>query len=299
MQKSHTKPKLSVVILSHNTKDLLVNCLKSLEKVKNEVDFETIVVDNGSTDGSIKTIRHAEFISASDWVLKLVQNDRNVGFAAGNNKARDMAGGKYVLFLNSDTQVYLNTLPVCIKYLDEHEEVGAMTCRLEMRNGKLDPDSRRSFPTPWKSFTHFSGLENIFPHSSLFSQYRYGRVPEDRIQEVDVIQGAFFLTRKKILDKVGWFDEDYFLDGEDIDLCWRIKKAGYKIIYYPKVSILHVKKGTKGKTKRSKQTVTSGINAMEVFYKKHLMQKYPALVNGLVFAGIKILRFIRLVRFVA
>lgn len=291
MKKLHTQPELSVVVLNYNTKDMLVDCLASLQKVRGEVDFEVIVVDNGSTDDSVESIRK---LSST---IKVVENKANLGFAAGNNKVKSLAKGKYILFLNTDTKVHSSTLRQVKNYMDKNTEVGALSCRLEMANGKLDPDSRRSFPTPWISFTHFSGLESLFPHSKLFSQYRFGHIPENNVQEVDVIQAAFFLTRRKILDEVGWFDEDYFLDGEDIDLCWKIKKAGYKIIYYPKVSILHLKKGTKGKTKRSKQTVTSGMDAMEIFYKKHLKQQYSFVVNWVILGSIKFLKIIRLIRF--
>ncbi len=286
------KPELSIVILNYNTKNLLVNCLESLKKVKDEVDFEIIVVDNGSTDDSVVTIKK-NYSSE----VELIESKRNLGFAAGNNLAKSQCHDDYVLFLNSDTEIYPKTLQKTVAYLRQRKNVGALTCRLEMKNGKLDPDSRRAFPTPWKSFTHFSGLGKIFPHSKLFSQYRLGHISENKLQEVEVIQAAFFLTRRKILDKVGWFDEDYFLNGEDIELCWQIKKAGYKIIYYPKVSILHIKKGSKGKTKRSKQTVVSGIEAMEIFYGKHLKQQYSPLVNLLVFTGMKVIKIIRLIKF--
>jgi GT2 family glycosyltransferase len=285
------KIKLSIIIVSYNTKELLQNCLNSLQKAEKELAFETIVVDNGSFDGS------PELVAQKYSRTKLIKVKENLGFAAGNNQARKIARGNYILFLNSDTLMKESVLPETIKYLDEHPEAGALSCRLEMPGGQLDPDSRRSFPTPWVSFTHFSGLEKLFPKSWLFAQYRYGHRPENQIQEVEVIQAAFFLTRKKLLDKLGWFDETYFLDGEDIDLCWRIYKAGYKIIYFPKKAIIHIKKGTKGKSKRSRQTVTSGMRAMEIFYKKHLLSQYPFFINWLVLLGIKVLKIIRIMRF--
>lgn len=285
--------KLSIIVLNYNTKDLLRDCLNSLKKVKSEVAFEVIVVDNGSIDQSVQMVSE-EF----SWA-KLIKNKHNLGFAAGNNRAKKLVKGKYVLFLNSDTVVKSGALKKTTDYLDKHHEVGAMTCRLEMPGGKLDPDSRRSFPTPWNALTHFSGLGSLFPHSKIFSKYRYGHIVENKIQEVDVIQAAFFLTRKDLLDEVGWFDEDYFLDGEDIDLCWRIRQKGYKIVYYPKVSIVHIKKGSKGKSKRSKQTVVSGITSMEIFYKKHLVNKYSAIVNFLVLLGVRALKLFRIIKFSA
>lgn len=293
-------PNLSIVILNYNTKDLLKDCLLSLDKVKNEVSFEVIVVDNGSTDGSQAMLKK-DF----SWV-KLVENNANLGFAVGNNKARDYCKGEDILFLNSDTIVHKGTLKKCLEYLHENEKVGALTCKTELPNGGVDKDARRSFTTPWVGLTHLVlRLDKIFPKSPIFARYWYGYIPENVTHEVDAIQGAFFLVRNKILDKVDWFDEDYFLDGEDIDLCWKIKDAGWEIIYYPEVSIIHLKGATKGKNKQVKKRAPlaerikfrmSGVTSMEIFYKKRLWKKYPLPLNLLVIAGIKCLRVIRIIK---
>lgn len=292
--KKSLRPELSVVVLNFNTKDLLADCLESLWDNKEEASLEIIVVDNGSADDSLKVIEH---FKQKKWSFTAVFNESNLGFAGGNNKAREVSSGKYVLFLNTDTKVYTGALRETLKYLKENPKVGAISCRLEMPDGKLDPDARRAFPTPWVSFTHFSGLGKLFPTSKLFGKYRYGYQRENEIQQVDVIQAAFFLTSRKILDLVNWFDEDYFLDGEDVDLCWKIKEAGYKVVYFPLVSILHIKKGSKGKSKRSRKTVLAGVNAMETFYTKHLKENYPFWVNFLVMVGIKLMKVVRLIRY--
>ncbi len=294
------KPEISIVILNYNTKGLLRDCLKSLEKVKSEANFEAIVADNGSKDGSQEMIK-----KSFKWV-KLVENNANLGFAAGNNKAKDFCEGDYVLFLNTDTIVKKGALKETLNYLKENKGVGAITCKIELVNGELDKDTRRSFPTPWVSLTHLVlGLDRIFPKSKLFARYWYGYIPDNVTHEIDVIQGAFFLTRKKILDKVGWFNEDYFLDGEDIDLCWQIKKAGWKLIYYPEVSIIHLKGATKGKNKKVKKRAPlrerlkfrmAGVNSMEIFYRKRLWDEYPLPLNLLVLAGIKCLKAVRMVK---
>jgi len=296
----NTKPNLSIIILNYNTKDLLKDCLLSLEKVRNEANFEVIVADNGSTDGSCEMLKK-DF----SWVI-LVENNANLGFAAGNNRAKDYCKGENVLLLNTDTIVPKGTLKKCLEYLHENKEVGALTCKLDLLDGGVDKDARRSFPTPWVSLTHLVlGLDKIFPKSPLFSKYWYGYIPEDTTHEVDAIQGAFFLVRKKILDKVNWLDEDYFLDGEDIDLCWKIGEAGWKIIYYPEVSIIHLKGVTKGKNKKAKKKAplaerikfrASGVTSMEIFYRKRLWNKYPLLLNLLVVAGIKFLRVLRIIK---
>ncbi len=294
------KIKLSIIILSYNTKDLLKNCLLSLERVRNEIDFEVIVPDNGSSDGSLEMLRR-DF----PWVKKVIEIGENLGFARGNNKARDYVDGEYVLFLNSDTLVYKKTLLEMVNFMDINKKVGASTCKVVLKNGRLDKDTRRSFITPWIGLTHiYLRLDRIFPKSRIFAKYWYGYIPEDQIHEVDAIQGAFFLVRKKILDEVGWFDEDYFLDGEDIDLCWKIRNAGWKIVYYPKVKIMHIKGASKGKNKnvicKSRNEILkyrlAGVNSMEIFYRKRLWSKYPLLLNILVILGIKLLKTIRIIK---
>ena len=287
---------LSIIILQYNTKDLLANCLNSLKTVKNELSFEVIVVDNGSTDGSIEAVKNK-----FGWV-KLVENGENLGFAAGNNRAKPYARGKYILFLNSDTLMEKGTLKATVEYLKANKDAGALTCKLVLANGELDKDARRSFPTPWVSFTHLVlHLDKMFPTSPLFSKYWYGYISPEKTHEVDAIQGAYLLAEKGLLDKLGWFDEDYYLDGEDIDLCWRIKELGLKIIYYPKVSIIHLKGASKGK-KEAKKRVSlaarlkfrmAGVNSMEIFYKKRLWKHYPLMLNVIVLAGIKFLKLVR------
>src|SRR3989344_7105462 len=294
-------PKLSIIVLSFNTKNLLRDCLLSLNKVKTEVNFEVIIPDNGSTDGSVKMVEK-DFA----WVKKVIRIGKNIGFAAGNNRAKPYVQGKYVLFLNPDTLVHKNTLGLCVEYLDNHNDVGALTCKILLPSGQLDKDARRAFITPWIGLTHiYLKLDRIFPKSKLFSQYWYGYMSPNEEHEVDSLQGAFLLTRKRVLDQVGWFDEDYFLNAEDIDLCWKIKEKGWKIIYYPEVSITHIKGAAKGKTKETKKKVNlkeklkyrlAEVDAMELFVKKRLWKKYPLALNLFVLTGTKLLRLIRAIR---
>jgi GT2 family glycosyltransferase len=297
-----TKPIVSIVILSYNTQNLLRNCLASLSKLTKEVSFEVIVPDNGSSDGSVDMVER-EF----PWVKKIIKIGKNIGFGPGNNTARNYCSGKYVLFLNSDTLVPQNTLKEIVRFMAKNPEVGAVTCKVVLPSGELDKDTRRSFITPWIGLIHLIlKLDRIFPTSKLFAKYWYGYMPASQTHEVDAIQGAFFLSTKTILDKVGWFDESYFLDGEDIDLCWKIKESGFKIVYYPKVHITHIKGASKGKTASPTQKEKTlqeklkyrmaGVNSMEIFYRKHLWIKYPLLVNLLVVIGIKIIKVLRFLR---
>lgn len=293
------KKTLSVVILNYNTKELLSDCLDSLKNVEDELDLEVIVIDNASSDGSVKEVK-----KNYPW-SRLLISDSNLGFAAGNNLARNEALGKYILFLNSDTIIKKNTLKKTVEYMEKNKDIGALTCKLVLANGQLDKDVRRSFPTPWVAFTHLVfPLDRLFKNSPLFAKYWYTYLPDNKTHDVDVLQGAFFLTRKKILDQVGWFDEEYFLDGEDIDLSWRIKADGWRIVYYPKVETIHIKGASKGKQKHKNFVPKSeklryrlaGVNSMEIFYKKHLWERYPFFINYGVLIGLKILKGVRIIK---
>jgi GT2 family glycosyltransferase len=294
--------KLSIIILNYNTKELTKNCIDSIIQTAGNLSYEVIVVDNGSTDDSVEGIKNQESR------IKLIETGRNLGFAKGNNAARDVVMGEYVLFLNSDTVVQPDALQKTVVYLDEHEDVGVVTCKLILANGSLDKDARRSFITPWIGLTHlFLRLDRLFPSSKLFAQYWYGYISPDETHEVDVIQGAYFLTRKKILDEVGWFDEDYFLDAEDIDLSWKIKHAGWKLVYYPEVSVLHLKGATKGNNAKTKKNISlkeklryrlSGVNSMEIFYRKRMWKENPIFINYLVILGIRFLKLLRALKLI-
>lgn len=276
------KPILSIIILSHNTKRITLDCLKSIEKVGDEIDFEVIVSDNASTDGSVNAIKNNY-----KWV-KIVEGP-NISFSNGNNRARKLVNGKYVLLLNSDTLIHKNTLKKCVDYFELNDNIGALTCKLVLPDGSLDKDARRRFPTPWMSFYRL-----FFGYGK---KYWYGDVSPDVTQEVDAIQGAFFLTTKQILDKVGWLDEKFIFDGEDLDLSFQIKKLGYKIIYYPDIYITHIKKASRNKlTDIQLQRKMQGINSMEYFYTKNLWGNYPTVFNYFVLLGIKLLKLIRYIR---
>lgn len=290
MNKSKNKAELTIVIVSFNTKDVLSNCLDSIKKVQSEAKFDVIVSDNGSTDGTLE-----ELEKNYKWV-KLIKNNHNLGFAKGNNKAKRFISSDYVLFLNSDTVVHKNAIIQTLSFMKQNREVGALTCKVVLPDKSFDKDTIRSFPTPWVALSHFSGLDRIFPTFKLFSRYWYGYVNKDSQMDVDVVQGAFSLMPKKVLDQVGWFDEDYFLDGEDIDLCWKVKQAGFRVIYYPQATITHIKKASK-KGKRSMKTVMAGVNSMEIFYKKRLWSQYPIVVNVAVLGGIKILKILRRIKY--
>lgn len=294
---------ISVIIVNFNTKDITKDCLRSLLSVSNEAVLQIFVVDNNSSDDSMQAIREEFSAEIANRKIELIQNSANLGFARANNKPKEKCLGEYILFLNSDTIVKPGAIKQTLEYMRSHKDTGALSCRLELPSGGLDLDARRAMPTPWNAISHFLYLDRIFKKNRLFDRYWYGYVPEDKIQEVDVIQGAYFLAPKEILDKVGWYDEDYFLDGEDIDLCWKIKNLGYKIIYDPEVSIIHLKGSSKGKKKTSTvrykdriKYVTNGVRSMKIFYRKRLWNGTNIFFNYLVFFAIDILVFFRVLK---
>ncbi len=288
---------LSIIIVSFNTKDLLINLLDSLKKAvevceKEGFRVETIVVDNHSQDGTVQLIK-----SKFKWV-KLIVNKKNFGFAAANNQGILKVKGELVLLLNSDTKVFPETLSKMIKFMGDHPKADGATCRVELPNGKIDPASHRGFPTPWNAFCYFLGLERLFPSLRFFAGYHQGWKDLDKAHQIDVCSGAFFMIRKSIIDKVGFLDERFFIYGEDIDWCYRIKKLGFRIFYYPKTKIIHSKRKSgreKLPDKKKNKDLTEEIRmstkrnfykTMKVFYKKHYSEKYPWVVRKLVFAGI-------------
>ena len=278
--------KLSIVILNYNSGNFLTECLRSLEK---GVNLDIWIVDNGSTDESISLAR--KNFPGIHYIL----GKENLGFSKGNNLALRKIRNEYILMLNPDTEVFPDTLNYMTAFMQNNQDVGAATCKVELSNGKLDPASHRGFPTPLASFLYYF-LKND-------SLYHLSSRDMRKDHEVDAISGSFFLTRKSVLDKVGLFDEDYFMYAEDLDLCFRIKKAGYKIMYIPAVKIIHHKGVASGLKSHSQKITTAtydsrlkAFNAfyetMKIFYKKNLEKSYPFFINWLVYLAIDLKWFL-------
>ncbi len=281
--------KLSIIIVNYNCGRLLIPLLKQLFQVK-DIDLELFVVDNNSTDGSVEAIAK-DFPS-----VKLLANKENIGFAKANNQVLRLANGEYILFLNPDTEVPPETLSKVLRFIEGRGDIAALTCRVELKDGSLDKACHRGFPTPWASISYFLGLEKIFPKSKIFARYHMGWEDLTKPHEIDSPSGCFFLARKKVLDEVGGFDEDYFLYGEDVDLSFRIREKGYKIFFYPEAKIIHYKgvssgvkissMGISAATKKTRDlAIRSFYSANRLFFKKHLAKRYPFFVNWLVSLG--------------
>ncbi len=284
---------LSIIIVSYNTKDFLKNCLGSVYKNLGDLKAEVIVVDNASKDGS------PEMVLKEYKNTHLIENKENLGFSKANNIGVKKATGRYTLFLNSDTLVYENTLTFMVNFMEKNKDAGASTCKLNLPNGKIDDASHRGFPTPWNSFSHFSGLSKILGKTKIFGGYNLGYLDLSKTHEIDALAGAFMLVRKEAGEEVGWWDEDYFFYGEDLDFCYMLKQKGWKIYYVPQVNILHFKGVSGGIKNVSKQITTADdstkikakkerFRAMKLFYKKHYEDKYPRVVSQLVNLGISL-----------
>ncbi|OGK31280.1 hypothetical protein A3F29_00250 [Candidatus Roizmanbacteria bacterium RIFCSPHIGHO2_12_FULL_33_9] len=282
---------LSIVIVSYNTKNFIKDCILSIYKNTQGIKYEIIVVDNASSDGSAGIIKK-EFPD-----VILIAGKKNLGFSSANNKGVRKSHGRYVLFLNPDTLIYKDSISQMLKFMDSHGEIGAATCKLLLPNGRIDDASHRGFPTPWNSFTYFLGLSKTFPSFKLFSGYNLSFLDLDRTHEIDACAGAFMIVRRKAGDDIGWWDEDYFFYGEDLEFCFRLKEKGWKIYYHPDVSVLHYKGVSGGIKKLSKQITTASLetkkratdsrfDAMRIFYEKHYEKKYSKILNWLVYKAI-------------
>lgn len=295
--------KLSVIILSYNTKEITQKCIAALvSQLPVSTDFlsEVILVDNGSTDGSIQMLRsQISNLKSKNIQFKLIENRSNLGYPRGNNQGVKIAKGEYVLFLNSDVIIEDVDFAKLISYLDKNSHIGVLTVKVLLRNGSMDPASHRGFPTLWNSFCYFIKFEKLFSKipilNTFFGGYHLvGRNLGDT-HEIDSPTGAFYLVRKKILDKTQGFDEEYFMYGEDLDLSFRIKQLGFKIIYYPFYSVLHLKRfsGLEKKDSETRnKTKQHFYKAMKIFYKKHYQKKYPKLVNNCVYLFVDLLKLL-------
>lgn len=291
---------LDIVINTFNVRDLLLDCLSSIYKQKGKNDsWQVIVADMASHDGTVEAVRK-NFPQA----IVLASKD-DLGFAKGNNFARSHVTAENVLFLNADTKIVGKVLQKTLSILDERKDVGAVGCRVMLSNGKLDYSCHRGLPTIWNSFCHFSGLSKIFPKSKYFAGYEATHLDYRQSHEVDCITGAYLMIRKEILDKIDWWDEDYFWNGEDIEMCYRVKRLGYKIWYEAGVTIIHYKGSSSGLQSTAKLVVPKeekinrakdSTRSMRIFIQKHFSELGPAPIVAVAWIGAWILEKYRLIK---
>ncbi|MEK7458474.1 MAG: glycosyltransferase family 2 protein [Patescibacteria group bacterium] len=298
--------KISIVILSYNTKEYLIKALKSVALVA-EKDWEIIVVDNASTDGSPEIVKH-KFPSVT-----LIRNKNNLGFAGGNNIGMQRAKGQYVMLLNSDAELLANsTLEPLVEYMDTHANVAMVTPRLMLPDGTIDMASHRGFPTPWNALTYFSGCEKVFGAlpllNRIFGGYHQTWKDLSTIHDVDACSCAAVIVRSSALKKVGLLDDRFFMYAEDLDWCLRFKEAGWRVVYNPTTRVLHHKNksgihketsedgeedGEKHGYTTKHRAHTHFFQTMIQFYEKHYLVRYPRWVRRVVFVGIHVIQHMK------
>ncbi|MBK9336496.1 MAG: glycosyltransferase [Lewinellaceae bacterium] len=265
--------RLSVIIVNYNVRAFLEQALLSVRPAMQGIEGDVWVVDNNSTDDSVRMVRE-RFPE-----VRLLANTDNPGFAVANNQAIRQSTGAYVLLLNPDTVVEADTFRKCLDFMDAHPDAGALGVKMLDGSGRFLPESKRGFPSPWVAFCKTAGLAAFFPKSRLFNGYYLGHLGENDTSQVDVLAGCFMFIRRAVLDKAGLLDEAFFMYGEDIDLSYRIQQAGYKNYYFPETRILHYKgESTK---KGSLNYVRTFYQAMIIFTRKHFRGRRAGLFIGM------------------
>lgn len=286
--------KLSVIVVSFNTKKLLENCLESLTENTRDLDYEIIVIDNASKDGSKKYLSK---LSKKNKKVKLIFNSRNLGFGAANNKGLKKSKGEYLLLLNSDTVINDNLLMEMVEWMDNNKQVGIVSCMLRNVDGTIQ-GTGGYFPTLPKVFTWMTFIDDlpvidklIKPFHPMHTQspFHKGGSEYEKQRELDWVTGAFFLIRKKAIDQIGYFDKDYFMYTEETDLCFRAKKAGWKVVYLPQWHITHLG----GASGTSELPILSEYKGVKLFYKKHMPKWQLPILRFL----LKIGAFLRIIVF--
>ncbi|MBD3287314.1 glycosyltransferase [candidate division KSB1 bacterium] len=269
---------LSIIIVNFNVKELLEQTLLSVKRATHQISKEIFVVDNASTDGSVGMIRQ-KFPE-----VKLIANKENIGFGKANNQAMAHAQGRFFVILNPDTVVQEDTFSVIIDFFEKNSRAGMVGCKILNPDGSLQLACRRSFPTPWVGFTRIVGLSRIFPKSKLFGKYNLTYLDPDETYEVEAISGSFMVVRSEVAQEVGFFDESFFMYGEDLDWCYRIQEAGWKIYYVPDTKIIHFKGES---TKKAGIDLTIEFyRAMRLFVQKHYHSRYFYLPQWFLVLGI-------------
>ncbi len=272
---------ISIIIVNYNVREFLNNALGSLYKAVQKFQSEIFVVDNASDDGSV------ELIQKNFPLVKLIANSNNAGFAKANNQALKQSSGKYILLINPDTIIQEDSINKLISFLEKNTHVGMAGCKILNPDGSLQLPCRRSFPAPWVAFTKTFGLSTLFPKSKLFARYNLTYLDENETYEVDAISGSFMMIRREVYEKIGGLDESFFMYGEDLDWCFRVSRAGWKVYYVPITSIIHYK---------GESTKRSNIDELRVFYNamRLFVRKYhtgSVLFEWFILSGIYVRKF--------
>lgn len=224
---------VTVIIVSYNTRDLTLACLDSVLEQTTGVSFQVLVVDNHSHDESPEAI-HDSFPS-----VDLISLENNIGFGAANNLAAKRATGRFLLLLNPDTVILDGAIQRIVSFADQNPDYGIYGGRTLFEDGTLNPTSCWGRPTPWGLFCMSTGLSVIFPGSRVFDRETYGGWARDTVREVDIVTGCFLLIRKPLWDDLCGFDPEFFMYGEDADLCLRANQLGHRSVICPQACLIH------------------------------------------------------------
>ncbi|MFZ0547956.1 MAG: glycosyltransferase family 2 protein [Candidatus Promineifilaceae bacterium] len=276
---------IAIVIVNYNVCNLLRRCLASIHRSKGDFTYAVCVVDNNSADDSVKMVRQ-EFPT-----VQLIANEENVGYPTANNQGLRALGvesepekqPRYSLLLNPDTEVPPDGFFTLIQYLDANTDIGVLGPKLVLPDGSLDLACRRAFPTPIVSFYRMVGLSRLFPKSPRFGRYNMTFLDENETAEVDSVVGAFMLVRREAIADAGLMDERFWMYGEDLDWAKRMKDKGWKVVYYPKVTVLHVKRAS---SRQNHRATIEFYRAMLIFYYKHYYGRTAFWLHYLVIFGI-------------
>lgn len=268
------KISLSICIVTFQACDYLRDCLNSLYAHAPNGEYEIIVVDNHSTDGTIETLER-QFPQ-----VQLIKNPTNNGFTAPMNQALRQAQGQYLLQLNPDTIVHDQALNQLIQFMQSHPKVGICGPKVLNTDGSLQKPCRRGESTPWAVITYFLGLSSLFPKSKLFGGYLMNYLDEDEINEVDGVAGSCMLLRREVIDQIGYLDERFFAYQEDADFCFQARQAGWKVYYVPTAQITHYG-GQGGSRVQPYRSIFEWHRSYWLYYRKNLAANYFFLLNWL------------------
>lgn len=281
-------PRVSVIIVSYNTRALVLECLDTVFRSRGDLELEIFVVDNASHDGTVEAVRE-DFPQCH-----VIASERNEGFSRANNKAIRQSTGEYILLLNPDTLLSDDVLFKMTHFMENHPDVGMVSSKLVTGDGSLDLACRRSFPSLWDGLCRASGMSSKFPNSRLFARYNLTYLDENETYEVDAINGAFMFTRREAVEEVGLLDEIFFMYGEDLDWCYRFRQAHWKIMYHPVATTVHLKGQSSGP--RSSRMIREMFKSTAQFYRKHQFGSIGPVQKSLILMALTLWKYSTLFR---
>jgi len=275
---------ISILVINYRTFELTKNTINSIIKHTSDVEYEIILLDNASHDGSIEALEDYFSDIIDSETLKVVKNPFNKGFSYGNNIGINHARGDVIVLVNSDIEINNNIISHIDLYLKTKNYSEIIGPKIVLPDGKFEHGCKRGFPTPESALLYLLNLDEKIKLKSNRS-YKMHELGEDEMGDVDAISGAFLVIPRKIIDKIGYLDETFFMYGEDLDWCYRAKKSGFKVVYQPQLGTVTHYRGQSGK-KLNWKVLWEFYRAMFVFHKKHYKKKYNILINTIVYIGI-------------